>query len=117
MLINIVNKEVVLTKIVELSDDNFDKYIANSDKPVLVDFFAPWCGHCRVQSSILDTLAPEVEDAVIAKINVDENREKAAKYFISGIPAILIFKNSKLVEQKAGVHQKDELKKLIAKYK
>ena len=82
-----------------------------------MDFFADWCGHCKVQGPIIDALADEVgANAVIAKINVDENREKAEEYFISGIPAILVFKNGKLMEQKAGVHQKNELKNLLSKY-
>lgn len=104
-------------KVVELTDENFDIELKNTDKPVLVDFFAPWCGHCRVQGPIIDALADEIgSEAVVAKINVDDNREKAAEYFISGIPAILVFKNGKLVEQKAGVQQKEELKKLLSKH-
>lgn len=106
-----------MSKVIELTDENFDTSLKNEEKPVIVDFFAPWCGHCRVQSPIIDALAEEIGDkAVIAKINVDDNREKAAEYFISGIPAILVFKNGKLVEQKAGVQQKEELKKIISKY-
>ena len=106
-----------MSKVIELTDENFDSNLKNEEKPVIVDFFAPWCGHCRVQSPIIDALAEEIGDkAVIAKINVDDNREKAAEYFISGIPAILVFKNGKLVEQKAGVQQKEELKKIISKY-
>lgn len=106
-----------MAKVVELTDENFDIELKNTDKPVLVDFFAPWCGHCRVQGPIIDSLADEIgSDAVVAKINVDNNREKAAEYFISGIPAILVFKNGKLVEQKAGVQQKEELKKLLSKH-
>ncbi len=106
-----------MAKVIELTDENFDIEIQNTDKPVLVDFFADWCGHCKVQGPIIDALADEVgANAVIAKINVDENREKAEEYFISGIPAILVFKNGKLMEQKAGVHQKNELKNLLSKY-
>ena len=106
-----------MSKVIELTDENFDSSLKNEEKPVIVDFFAPWCGHCRVQSPIIDALAEEIGDkAVIAKINVDDNREKAAEYFISGIPAILVFKNGKLVEQKAGVQQTEELKKIIRKY-
>ncbi len=106
-----------MSKVIELTDENFDTSLKNEEKPVIVDFFAPWCGHCRVQSPIIDALAEEIGDkAVIAKINVDDNREKAAEYFISGIPAILVFKNGKLMEQKAGVQQKEELKKIISKY-
>ena len=105
-----------MVEILELTDENFDKYLNNTDKPVLVDFYATWCGHCRVQMAILESLAKEIDDAVVAKLDVDNNRKKAAQYFISGIPAILLFKNGKLVAQKAGVHQKDELKKMIAKY-
>ena len=106
-----------MAKVIELTDENFDIEIQNTDKPVLVDFFADWCGHCKVQGPIIDALADEVgANAVIAKINVDENREKAEEYFISGSPAILVFKNGKLMEQKAGVHQKNELKNLLSKY-
>ena len=106
-----------MSKVIELTDENFDIQLNNSDTPVVVDFFAPWCGQCRTQAPIIDQLADEMEGkAVIAKLNVDENRAKAAEYFISGIPAILVFKNGKLVEQKAGVQQKNDLKKIIEKY-
>lgn len=106
-----------MSKITELTDENFDIQLGNTDKPVLVEFFAPWCGHCRVQAPIIEKLADEIADkAVIATLNVDENNQRATQYFISGIPAILVFKNGKLVEQKAGVHKLDDLKKLIEKH-
>ncbi len=105
-----------MNKVLEFTDGNFNNEINNANKPVIVDFYAPWCGHCRVQAPILEELAKENDDAIIAKINVDENREMAAKYFISGIPAILLFKDGKLVEQKSGVHRKEELRNLIKKY-
>lgn len=106
-----------MNKVLELSDETFDQTINSANLPVLVDFYAPWCGHCNTQSPIIEDLAQELADsAVIVKINVDENCEKASEYFISGIPAILLFKNGKLVEQKAGFHNKGELKKLIGKY-
>ena len=106
-----------MTNVKELTDENFDIELKNTTNPILVDFFAPWCGHCRVQEPIITKLADELKDrAVIAKINVDENRDTAARFFVSGIPAMLVFKNGKLVEQIAGVRQIDELKKLVKKY-
>ena len=106
-----------MSKVLEFTDENFDIELENTNNPVIVDFFAPWCGHCRTQGPIIEKLADELDGkAIVAKLNVDENREKAAEYFISGIPAILIFKNGKLVEQKAGVQQLDELKKLALKH-
>lgn len=106
-----------MTKVIELNDKNFDTEIKRENRPVIVDFFAPWCGHCRVQNPILEKLAQEVgEKAVIAKLNVDENKAKASQYFISGIPAILVFKNGKLVEQKAGLQQLNELKNMVSKF-
>ena len=105
-----------MSKVIEFTDENFDIQLKNTDKPVLVDFYAPWCGHCRTQAPIIEKLAEELSDkAVIATLNVDENNQKASQYFISGIPTILVFKNSKLVEQKAGVHSIDDLKNLIDK--
>ncbi len=106
-----------MSKVIEFTDENFDIQLKNTDKPVLVDFYAPWCGHCRTQAPIIEKLAEEFSNkAVIAALNVDENNQKASQYFISGIPTILVFKNSKLVEQKAGVHSIDDLKNLIDKH-
>lgn len=106
-----------MSKVLEFTDKNFDIELENTNNPVIVDFFAPWCGHCRTQGPIIEKLADELDGkAIVAKLNVDENREKAAEYFISGIPAILVFKNGKLVEQKAGVQQLEELKKLALKH-
>lgn len=106
-----------MSKVLEFTDENFDIELENTNNPVIVDFFAPWCGHCRTQGPIIEKLADELDGkAIVAKLNVDENREKAAEYFISGIPAILVFKNGKLVEQKAGVQQLEELKKLALKH-
>ncbi len=106
-----------MSKVLEFTDDNFETELYNVKSPVIVDFYAPWCGHCRTQLPIIEQLADEMTDkAVFAKINVDENREKADEFFISGIPAILVFKNGKLVEQKSGVQSFDELKRIALKY-
>lgn len=106
-----------MSKVIELTDENFDIQLKNTDKPVLVDFYAPWCGHCRTQAPIIEKLAEEFSNkAVIAALNVDENNQKASQFFISGIPAILVFKNGKLVKQNSGVHSIDDLKKILEKY-
>lgn len=106
-----------MSKIIELTDENFKTQLDNTDKPVLVDFYAPWCGYCQRQMPIVKELANEMEGiAEVATLNIDKNETTAADYFISGIPAILIFKNGKLMEQMSGLQQKAPLKKALEKY-
>lgn len=102
----------------EVSQDNFQKMVLEvSGKPVLVDFWAPWCGPCQMQGPIIDELAGEVgSKAVIAKVNVDDNSDLAGQYGVMSIPALKVFKDGEVVEELVGVHQKDDLEKLIAKY-
>lgn len=106
-----------MSKVMELTDENFQIQLNQTDKPVLVDFYAPWCGYCQRQMPIVKELASEMDGvAEIATLNIDENETTAADYFISGIPALLIFKNGKLMEQLSGLHQKEPLKKALEKY-
>jgi thioredoxin 1 len=107
-----------MVKITELNDLNFEKEIKNVQKLAVVDFYATWCGHCLEQLSIIDEFAKEADDDIIvATINVDDNNESASEFFISAIPAILIFKNGRLVEQRVGLQGKEDLKKMVKKHK
>lgn len=92
----------------ELNNQNFNESVLSNDNIVLVDFWAPWCGPCRMLAPVLEELASEVKENVeICKLNVDENRELVIKYNISAIPAVLIFKEGKLVKQIIGLKDKD----------
>ena len=99
---------------IEFTDVNFDEEVLKSDTPVLVDFWAPWCGPCRVMSPLIEELAEEYEGKVkIGKINVDDHPNKVADYKPSSIPTLLFFKDGKMVVQLAGIQTKATLKHIL----
>lgn len=92
---------------VEVTDATFNEVVLQSDKPVMVDFWAAWCGPCRMVAPIMDELNSEFEGkAIIAKVDVDANQEFAAKYGVRNIPTVLVFKNGEVVEKQVGVAPK-----------
>lgn len=101
-----------------ITDQNFDTEVLKASKPVLVDFWAVWCGPCQIQGPIVEEVAKALGDkAVIGKLNVDENPQYAQKYGIMSIPTLMVFKNGTVVKQFIGVQSKEillgELNKLI----
>lgn len=99
---------VIVTK------DNFDIEVLNCDKPVLVDFFANWCGPCKMLAPVIDEFAKKMEDNVkVCKVNVDEQPELAIRFGISSIPAIITFKNGEVYKRDVGFMSVDELELLL----
>ncbi|MFN4299133.1 MAG: thioredoxin [Thermaurantimonas sp.] len=101
---------------VELNERNFDEIVVKSDKPVLVDFWAEWCGPCRIIGPTVEELAKEFEGkAIVGKVNVDENISVASKYGIRNIPTLLIFKSGQVVDKHVGVASKSVLAEKLNK--
>jgi len=93
----------------EVTDNNFQAEVLEADKPVLVDFWAPWCGPCRIIAPHLEELDNERDDLTVVKMNVDENPETAAKYGIMSIPTLILFKNGQVAKQVVGALPKSRL--------
>ena len=89
--------------VIEARKANFEEEVLKADKPVLVDFWASWCGPCRMLSPIVDTVAEKYPEIKVAKVNVDEENELANKYRVSGIPSLLLFKDGEVAKRSVGV--------------
>jgi thioredoxin 1 len=110
-------KGISLNMVVELTDATFQTEVLKSDLPYLVDFWATWCGPCRIIAPIVDDLANEYEGRLkVGKVNTDENQAVAAEYGISAIPALLLFKGGQLQERIVGAVPKNVLKQVIDKH-
>lgn len=101
-------------RIVHVSDATFDEQVLNSDTPVIVDYWAEWCGPCKMIAPILDEIADEYEGKLtVAKINIDENQETPQKYAVRGIPTLMIFKQGEIAGTKVGALSKSQLSAFI----
>ena len=100
----------------EITDSNFEETVLKSDKPVMVDFWAAWCGPCRMVGPIIDELSEEYEGkAIIGKVDIDSNQQYAAQFGFRNIPTVLVFKDGELVDRKVGVSSKNDYAQAIDK--
>lgn len=100
--------------VLKITGDNFQEEVLKSNKPVLIDFYADWCGPCRMMSPIIDQIAEEMPDEIkVGKVNVDENQELAMEYGIMSIPTIVIMENGEVKNTLVGVRDKNEIKEML----
>ena len=100
-------------KVLHINKDNFHKEVLNSDKPVLLDFFASWCGPCRMVSPILDEIAEEREDIKVCKVDIDQQPELASRFRVMSVPTLMVLKDGKIVEQSIGAKPKHQILAMV----
>lgn len=100
--------------VITLNKNNFEEEVLKSEKKVLIDFWASWCGPCRMMSPVIDEIAEEMGDSIkVGKINIDEEKELAIKYDVMSIPTFIVFKNGNEVGRSVGVQDKEEIKAML----
>jgi thioredoxin 1 len=100
--------------VLTITKENFEKEVMNSDKPVLLDFWASWCGPCRMVSPVVDEIAEEVTGKVVGKINVDEEPELAQSFGVMSIPTLIVIKSGKVANKSVGVKSKQAILNMLA---
>ena len=100
-------------KAMHINKDNFHNEVLNSDKPVLLDFFASWCGPCRMVAPILDEIAEEREDIKVCKVDIDEQPELASRYRVMSVPTLMVLKEGRVVEQSIGAKPKHQILAMV----
>jgi len=106
-----------MSKPIEITDAEFEEKVLKSDKPVLVDFWAPWCGPCKMVAPVLEELAGDhADDLVIAKVNVDESNQNASRLGVQGIPTLILFRDGEIIDRIVGAAPKAALEQRISSH-
>ena len=100
-------------KVLHINKDNFHNEVLNSEKPVLLDFFASWCGPCRMVGPILDEIAEEREDIKVCKVDIDEQPELASRFRIMSVPTLMVLKNGNIMDQSIGAKPKHQILAMV----
>ena len=106
-----------MSEIIELTDENFVTHLKSAEKPVLVDYWAEWCGPCKMVAPVLEELSEELKDKLtIAKLDVDNNKDSAIKQKVMSIPTLILFKNGDPIDQRIGALTKSQLKEFLEQH-